>query len=144
MDLEKELLETRYFRDKKDTKLMFYISLITPFLLPIFLILYFMLWAYQKKQFEYIRKLRDEENEKELLQIVQKKRYGLKCIYALYALVDLNNNQIKELVIEKIMQINNQPLRSSFTLQILQDLGVVLAWINKKELEKDGEGEKTF
>jgi len=132
--LEKNfLLETRYENDKKKMKPFLYMSII----IPIYWIPYLAITLSWKKYYQEIRKMRDEEREIELLKIIQTKKYkNQKYIYALYALADLGNKQIKEILIKKIIKQDGRVFHNDITTYNTAAYGVLLAYIEKKEQEE--------
>lgn len=132
--LEKNfLLETRYENDKKKMKPFLYMSII----IPIYWIPYFAIILSWKKYYKEIRQMRDEERETELLKIIQTKKYkNQKYIYAYYALADLGNKQIKEILIKKIIKQDGRVFHNDITTYNTAAYGVLLAYIEKKEQEE--------
>jgi len=127
--LEKHfLLETRYENDKKDMKIFLYFSII----FPIYLILYFAIILSWRKQYRDIRKMRDEQREIELLDFIQTKKYkNKKYFYAYYALVDLKNKQVKDIVVRKIIEIDEKPFSGDSTAYFTMEYGRILAYIER-------------
>lgn len=132
--LEKNfLLETRYEKDKKMMMPLLVISII---ILP-YLIIYFAVIQSWKKYYKEIRKMRDEEREIELLKIIQTKKWkNQKYLYAIYALADLGNKQIKEILVEKIIKHDGLVNPYSYDAQNKLAYGVALAYIVQKEQEE--------
>ncbi|MHA1743997.1 MAG: hypothetical protein ACTSV6_07085 [Candidatus Heimdallarchaeota archaeon] len=127
------LLEVRYENDKKHLKIILFLSI----LIPIYLILYLVLLMPYKKAYKQIRTMRDEVREIELLKIVQTKNWlSKKYIYAIYALIDLGNKQIKEILIEKIINYDDANVFSSQSVQYVALLGLALAYLEKNELNE--------
>ncbi|MHA1630999.1 MAG: hypothetical protein ACTSXO_02025 [Candidatus Heimdallarchaeota archaeon] len=127
------LLEVKHENDKKHLKIILYLSI----LVPIYLIVYFALLIAYKKAYEQIRTMRDEVREIELLKIVQTKNWlSKKYIYAIYALIDLGNKQIKEILIEKIINYDDANVFSSQSVQYVALLGLALAYLEKNELNE--------
>jgi hypothetical protein len=135
--LEKNFfLETRYEIDIKRMKPFLIVAFVVPIYLPIFLPMYFLMKYLMKKQYEVIAQMRDEQREVELLNIIQERRYsGYKTIYAHYALIDLGNKQVKNIVMERIIQLDRFPYKNSFTTTNVTVYGIMLAYINKSEQE---------
>ncbi len=133
--LEKNfLLETRYENDKKKMKPFLYMSII----IPIYWIPYLAITLSWKKYYQEIRKMRDEQRETELLNIIQTKKYkNQKYIYAYYALADLGNKQIKEILIKKIIKQDGRVFHNDITTYNTATYGVLLAYIERKEQEEN-------
>ncbi|NHJ32737.1 MAG: hypothetical protein FK732_07735 [Asgard group archaeon] len=132
--LEKNfLLETRYENDKKRLKPFLIISIIIPIYWPMYLILRYLM----KKYYEEVSQMRDEQREIELLNIIQTKKYkNQKYIYAHYALIDLGNKQVKNLVIEKIIKQDRVPFQNDISTARTSAYGKILAYIEKREQEE--------
>ena len=133
--LEKNfLLETRYENDKKSMKPLMIMAII----LPIYWIMYVAIILSWKKYYQEIRQMRDEQREIELLKLVKTKKYkNKKYIYAYYALADLGNKQIKEILVEKIIEKDRFEFSSGYATHNTLAYGVLLAYIIRKEQEEN-------
>jgi hypothetical protein len=129
--LEKKfILEKRYGRDKKVLKMWLIISIINPIALIIFSIKKF-LW---RKYYEEISQMRDELRETELLHIVHTTNCKThRYYYSYYALIDLGNQQIKEICVNKLLGIYNRKNRSDYTTNRAMEYGIILAHIINME-----------
>ena len=87
---------------------------------------------YWKKQFEFIQQLRDNYDEMKLLHLIQNQKIKNKrYYYAYYALIDLGNKQIKEIVIDKILAIDDKPFSGDSTAYKTMEYGRILAYIER-------------
>jgi len=128
--LEKNfLLETRYENDKRDMKIILWMSIIW----PMYLLIYFPMIYIWKKYYQEIRQMRDEQKEIELLQFINSKRYkSKKYFYAYYALADLGNKQIKDIVVCKIIAYDETKISGDRYNQSME-YGRILAYLVQKE-----------
>lgn len=101
------------------------------------MIVYFAIILTWKKHYQEISQMRDEEREIELLNIIHTKRIkNQKYIYTYYALVDLGNKQVKDILIEKIIRKDRYPFSTINYGNSITAYGVLLAYIEKKEKEE--------
>ncbi|NHJ48910.1 MAG: hypothetical protein FK733_14085 [Asgard group archaeon] len=124
------LLEKRYENDKKSMILILVLSIIIPF----YLLIYIPMRLIWRKNFEDIRLLRDEQKEIELLKIIESKKIkNKKYFYAYYALADLGYNQLKELVVKKLLEIDKKAMRTDTTAYYAMEYGKLLAYLIQEE-----------
>ena len=78
--------------------------------------------------------MRDEQREIELLQFIEFKKYKTKkYYYAYYALADLGNKQIKDLVVSKIIALDDRRLMGDGPYNQSLEYGRILAYLVQKE-----------
>ena len=129
--LEKNfLLEKRYDNDKRDMKILLMLSII----MPIYLLIYFPMIYFCKKYYQKICRMRDEQREIELLQIIESTKYKTKkYFYAFYALADLDNQQIKDIVVNKILALDDKKFLGDGMFNETLEYGRILAYLVQKE-----------
>ena len=78
--------------------------------------------------------MRDEQREIELLQLIDSKKYkSKKYFYAYYALGDLGNKQIKDIVVNKILALDDRKLLGNGMYNQLLEYGRILAYLVREE-----------
>lgn len=129
--LEKNfLLEKRYENDKRDMTILLKLSII----FPLYLIPYFASIVIWKKYYLEIRQMRDEQKEIELLQFIESKKYKTKkYFYAYYALADLGNTQIKDILVSKIITFDEKKRLGEGMYNQMFEYGRILAYLVRKE-----------
>ncbi|MHA1187749.1 MAG: hypothetical protein ACTSSK_12915 [Candidatus Heimdallarchaeota archaeon] len=100
---------------------------------PLYLLVYFLNISVWKKYYQEIRQMRDEQKEIELLQFINSKRYkSKKYFYAYYALADLGNKQIKDIVVCKIIAYDETKFLGDKYNQSME-YGRILAYLVQEE-----------
>jgi len=83
-----------------------------------------------------ISRMRDEQREIELLDLIQswKRRYKTKkYFYAYYALLDLGNRQVAEIVKNKIIAIDEEPFSNDMVAYKTMEYGRILAYAERNQ-----------
>lgn len=105
------LLEKQFKKDKNGLIIFFIYGIF----FPPFLLAGILIRLTYKRWFEEIKDLRDNQNEKELLDIVKNTTIrNKKYFYALYALSELGNLEIKQIILAEIKYINQSNLNQFF------------------------------
>ena len=126
---QQSLLEKKVKEDKKSLIFLSILSILFPpmLLLPLLFSIVYSNW-YRK-----IKYLKDNQNEKELLDIVKNaKTRNNKYFYALYALTDLGNLEIKQIIIDEIKKID-QFAESRYTAYEKSKFATILAHLDQLE-----------
>ncbi|MHA1441774.1 MAG: hypothetical protein ACTSPK_07940, partial [Candidatus Heimdallarchaeota archaeon] len=99
----------------------------------LYLLVYFLNISVWKKYYQEIRQMRDEQKEIELLQFINSQRYkSKKYFYAYYALADLGNKQIKDIVVCKIIAYDETKISGDRYNQSME-YGRILAYLVQEE-----------
>jgi hypothetical protein len=87
-----------------------------------------------KKYYQEIRQMRDEQREIELLQFIESKKHKTKkYFYAYYALADLGNKQIKDIVVSKIIALDDKKFIGDTMYNQSLEYGRILAYLVQQE-----------
>jgi hypothetical protein len=122
------VLEKYANKELKSIGIVIIIGIFMPPLIIVFAIIY----AVYNNWFKEIQHLRDNYNEIDLLAIINSKSRNQKYFFALCALVDLGNMQIKQIIVNEIFRLD-QKIQNDFINSYKSKLATILAILLKKE-----------